>query len=442
MSDKSSSQASKTDLAFFEGLQQARLLGALEAMYERPHGLAVIAAPPGAGCSALIRHFFHVLRAGNPHYESINCALIDAADNTVAGFLSEIILAFGYQLDDATQSELLSLTRVICHHQTLAGVPPLLAIEHIELARPKILDLINELAGLRHGGKSICRLILTGGENVLSVATAERMNNVRQRISTQEQLERMDEPETRAFIQHVLGERALDAHETAIDSLLRLSKGLPGNIVKAINYASRTLGRNHSLSSGDVLLAIESSQLTNAPESLPASEATQIQRITLESTDVFDEGAVPARRPKKAPLGEILVNCNGKLLQRYVISRRKVLIGRAPHNDIVLESRWVSRHHAILICSADKATLSDINSTNGLTLNSRELRQGNLMHNDIIVIGDFRLKYINENARRRPTPGHQESLSSTRVLRSLSVDDLDQDQSADVPAAPAADSDQ
>ena len=61
----------------------------------------------------------------------------------------------------------------------------------------------------------------------------------------------------------------------------------------------------------------------------------------------------------------------------------------------------------------------DINSTNGMTVNSREVRQQVLRHNDIVVIGDFRLKYINAAARRLPETENPSPQTETRVLRTL-----------------------
>ena len=418
---KDNSEADTT--SFFESVQQSTLLTELERMYANLTGLALITAAPGAGVTAAIEHFCATLPANNGKLTGINTAIIDAADNTVAGFLAEILAAFGYEIEDARQSELFSLTTMICEHQAIAGRPPLIAIEHVDLAKPKILALINQLAGIRHRQQAVCRLVLTGGENLLDIAKAERMGEVSKRVCAELTLGAMDLTELKAFTAHALAERRLHADERAIDSLVRLSNGLPGEIIRAIEYASGQ--SDTALSSGDMLLALESA-LPPAEHAVAPTDTTQIQEITLQNTQSFNEGQPQDDAVRsKSPLGEILVNRNGELLSRHVIKRRKVLIGRAPHNDIVLESRWVSRHHAILVCGPDKATLADVNSTNGLTLNSRELRQGNLRHNDIIVIGDFRLKYVNENASRRNSDDLAEQ-TETRVLRSLSVADLNE----------------
>lgn len=438
MTDQDTLPDQDDTIAFFEGVQQAEILSELEKVYNHRHGLALITAPLGAGVTTIIKHFGAILARSNSELQGVSVAIIDAADNTVGGFLAEILEAFGYQIDDARQSELLSLATMICKHQTIAGRPPLIAFEHIDHANPKILALVNELASVRYRNESICRIILTGGELLKDVAEASRMGEVKKRICATLELKAMDDQELRAFVAHMLSERKLSAHASAVDSLVRLSNGLPGDIIRAIDYASREMNKEDSLSSGDVLLAIESGQPEDVERPFTATATTQIQKITMQAGGLFNEGQ-PTQSPREpAPLGEILVNNNGELLQRYVISRRKVLIGRAPHNDIVLESRWVSRHHAILICSPDKASLADVNSTNGLTLNSRELRQAHLRHNDIIVIGDFRLKYINEHAKR-PAADDNDPLRETRVLRSLGAADLGSEATikvaADKPAA-------
>ncbi|MEN7343425.1 MAG: FHA domain-containing protein [Pseudomonadota bacterium] len=417
--------------AFYEGLKQVETLAALEGMYNNRNGLALITAEPGAGVTSIIEHFCDKLPTDDIQYETLNTAIIDAANNTVGGFLAEILSAFGYEIEDARQSELLSVTSMICEHQTIAGLPPLIAIEHVDRASPKVLEVINKLAGLRHRSESVCRLILTGGPNLKDIAAAELMGEVRKRVCAEIDIEPMSDQEARQFIEHVLVERGLSAHNAAIDNLVRLSNGLAGYIVSAIDHAANNEGG--TLESGDVLLALENVQPHTRESRAQSNDTTQIQNITLQKYDTFNDGKKQPSNKGAAPLGEILVNRNGELLQRHVISRRKVLIGRAPHNDIVLDSKWVSRHHAILICDATSASLADVNSTNGVTLNSRELRQGNLRHHDIIVIGEFRLKYVNELAAPRAAEDDTSQQTETRVLRSLSVADL-ANEDATVPA--------
>lgn len=408
-------------IRFFADAAREQALAALVSMFNKPRGLAVITGEPGVGVRALIDMFFTTIRDHDAHLVDLNCATIDVADNTVMGVLVQILEAFGYELPDATQSELLSMTRVIFEHQQRAGLPPVIVFEHADRATPKVLSLICQLAEVEHRGHSACRIILTGNAKLIRIVNAERMRPVGDRLSCSIALEPLSNKDAHRFIEELFAHWQVTAHDNAADSLVHLTKGRPGLIILALQQALANHRENRALGSADILLALESDTAA-LPERSEDSQAakTQIRKIALDIREVddFDEGRKARELPSQG-LGTILVNCNGKLLRRYVVSRRKVLVGRAPHNDIVLDSKWVSRHHAIIVCDTDHASLVDINSTNGMTVNSREVRQQVLRHNDIVVIGDFRLKYINEAARRLPETENPSPLTETRVLRTL-----------------------
>ena len=146
-------------------------------------------------------------------------------------------------------------------------------------------------------------------------------------------------------------------------------------------------------------------------------------KFTFADEEHFDDGDDELDAPTPGRYGELLINLNGELKQRVPLERQKVLIGRALHNDVVIGTNWVSRHHAIMICREDGATIMDVNSTNGMTLNSRQVRHGELRHNDILVLGNYRLKYLNPAAVGRPPPLDDKPLTDTMILRAISPQD-------------------
>jgi len=96
----------------------------------------------------------------------------------------------------------------------------------------------------------------------------------------------------------------------------------------------------------------------------------------------------------------------------------RVLIGRDPHNDISLPSRYVSRHHALIVVADGHAWIADLKSVNGTFVNSRRVAQKALQHEDVIAIGNHRLKYLNPAARYTEGSG-EPGLADTAIMRSL-----------------------
>jgi pSer/pThr/pTyr-binding forkhead associated (FHA) protein len=64
-----------------------------------------------------------------------------------------------------------------------------------------------------------------------------------------------------------------------------------------------------------------------------------------------------------------------------------VTIGRHPENDIVIDNRLVSAHHAKIFQTQNGLQLVDLNSTNGTYVNNDQVAEYQLAHQDWISIG-------------------------------------------------------
>lgn len=419
----------------FIDAQREELIASLCDVYDTHHGLAVITAPSGAGLTSLVHAFIARLGSTNDGPEVVT-SIVDASATTVAGLLCDLLSAFGYELPQATHTELLSMTQLIAQHQAQAGQPPLIVFEHVDRASPQVLRVINELASLRHARRSACCIVLTGADPLNHIVNAEAMREVGKRISLQIALTPFTQKERREFLNVLLGDAGVSLPARTVGSLARLGEGWPGSIIDAVREHLAMPKKGKAIASTDSLdsLQKELKERATAQASTNNVDDTTILRAGGQPVPAAAESERIQTPSSGASLGEFLVSHNGKLVERYPVTRRKVLIGRAQHNDIVLESKWVSRYHAIIVCHRTGASLVDINSTNGMTVNSTLTRQGELMHNDIVVIGDFRIKYLNPAAERR---GDDQSLSDTRVLKKIELGEYDETVPvADVPRKP------
>ncbi len=91
----------------------------------------------------------------------------------------------------------------------------------------------------------------------------------------------------------------------------------------------------------------------------------------------------------------LIVSKDGDTVDEFTFSDKKVLIGRSEFADIVIEDLYASKLHAMILAYADALVLLDLNSANGLTVNSVKLQSAVLEENDIIAIGRHRLKVEN-----------------------------------------------
>lgn len=180
--------------------------------------------------------------------------------------------------------------------------------------------------------------------------------------------------------------------------------------------------------------------LTGLPSLHRVLDSAGMLTVSAMTSDRFELGAeLPAANepgaspPGPGTAGELLVSMDGELIGHYRLRRPQLMIGRNEHNDVCIVSRYVSRHHALLVNRPEGSFIFDLKSTNGTYVNSVAVRQQALKDGDIITIGNCRLKY--ENSSLTEAPGMDEastlSFNETMVMRSAqgigpaAVDELD-----------------
>jgi hypothetical protein len=117
-----------------------------------------------------------------------------------------------------------------------------------------------------------------------------------------------------------------------------------------------------------------------------------------KTADSFDLAAAPAPADLPSPEPVIMTGClearlSGKLLSTTLMDEERLSIGRSHQNLLHLPSRFVSRHHALLIERKSRVLLLDLNSKNGVYVNSIKVRRAELVPGDIISIGHYRLAF-------------------------------------------------
>jgi pSer/pThr/pTyr-binding forkhead associated (FHA) protein len=83
------------------------------------------------------------------------------------------------------------------------------------------------------------------------------------------------------------------------------------------------------------------------------------------------------------------------------LRKTRVVIGRQPNVDLLLNHPSVSRLHALLLKSGDGYLLNDYNSLSGTLVNNNRVLQHTLAHGDCIQIGLYVLEYRTDDAERQ-----------------------------------------
>jgi chromosome segregation ATPase len=78
---------------------------------------------------------------------------------------------------------------------------------------------------------------------------------------------------------------------------------------------------------------------------------------------------------------------------------RKTTVGRTPDNDLQIDAKFISRHHAVILAGPAHAIIEDLNSTNGVTVNNRRITRQPLKDGDNVVIGKTQFRFVVRAAR-------------------------------------------
>ena len=112
-------------------------------------------------------------------------------------------------------------------------------------------------------------------------------------------------------------------------------------------------------------------------------------------------------------MAKLILSMDGLVLKEISLSKERTTIGRKPHNDIQIDNLAVSGEHAVIVTILNDSFLEDLGSTNGTLVNGAPIKKHFLQPNDVIELGKYKLKYINE----APKAAAAADFEKTMVLR-------------------------
>lgn len=112
-------------------------------------------------------------------------------------------------------------------------------------------------------------------------------------------------------------------------------------------------------------------------------------------------------------MAKLILSMDNLVLKEIPLSKERTTLGRKAHNDIQIDNLAISGEHAVIVTILNDSFLEDLNSTNGTFVNGQQVKKHFLQNNDVIELGKYRLKYVNE----APQQASQADFEKTMVLR-------------------------
>jgi pSer/pThr/pTyr-binding forkhead associated (FHA) protein len=88
----------------------------------------------------------------------------------------------------------------------------------------------------------------------------------------------------------------------------------------------------------------------------------------------------------------VLIRTDGNTDFVHVLGRR-TRIGRGSDNELVLDTKHISRYHAVLLAGPVHTSIEDLNSTNGVFVNGRRVSRQVLKDGDRVTVGRTQFRY-------------------------------------------------
>jgi len=316
-------------------------------------GVGLLHGPKSSGKSVVTNQF---LRHVQSH---VAVAVVNGTRLKTSDLLTRILEQFGYHVALNSVDEMLNMLTVFVVQQTRTYQAPLLILENINSMYPSALGALCKLASLEVNGRYALRVILVSTRDIERIVNSPGMASIAKRVVGNFELRPMSSAEAIRFVYSKLKTAGVDR---------------PDDI-----FSVEVCEKLHALSGG----------WPGVLESMTSMVLEQAGQSAVRVDDIIDPNApVVDQTPK------LIVTLSGDGPREVRLTEKRALIGRSDLSDIVIPDQFASNQHALLIRDRNAVVIVDLKSRNGTFVNSRRIQSKVLLHNDIISVGDHRLKMI------------------------------------------------
>jgi general secretion pathway protein A len=355
-------------------------------------GFVVITGEIGSGKTTLIETFLKELE------KDVVVAQISQTQVSAVEFLQSLLAQFGFQPFRMKKAELLATLNEFLIEQYANGRRVLLIVDEAQNLTNKVLEEIRLLSGIETTKEKVLRIILAGQPELNEKLNSPNLVQLAQRIRLRFHLTALSKADTESYIQHrleVAGSQGREIfHPDTYPLIYRYTGGIPrlvNTLCDTSMMAAFAHERDH-VTVDDIRAAVEEMQWVEFAERSVKLEALAPMR--------GDGHSLEATGERRVVLGRILVGFNGQTIAERELTPGRFIIGRTPDNDLQIDSKYISRHHAQIVTSMQTSVVEDLNSTNGIYVRAKRVRRRILNDGDVVHIGQHEIMYFDERMSR------------------------------------------
>ena len=346
-------------------------------------GFVVITGEIGSGKTTLIETFLKELQ------QDVVVAQINQTQISPTEFLQTLLAQFGYSPFKMRKAELLATLNQFLIEQYASGRKVLLILDEAQNLSNKVLEEVRLLSGVETTKEKVLRIILAGQPELNDKLDSTDLIQLRQRVRLRFHLTALSEHDAAEYIRHRLrvagaGDRELFEPDT-FPVIYRYTGGIPR--------------LTNTLCDTALLAAFAQDHQTVSLEDLKAA-VTELQWIEYAArTSTHARPGIDDTAPQEIPpVGKLVLAHKGESVEETLLVPGRLIIGRTSDNDLQIDSRFVSRHHAQVVTTMQGSVIEDLNSTNGIYVRGKKIRRHKLIEGDVVQIGQHSLTYLRADA--------------------------------------------
>lgn len=358
--------------------QHARAKAYMESTIWLADGFVVITGEIGSGKTTLLQSFLSELE------DDIVYAVVSQTQLTPTQFLQAVLTEFGFKPFNKRKVELLDMLNMFLIEQYSSGKKVVLIVDEAQNLTHKVLEEIRLISGIETHKEKVLRIILAGQPELKETLDSPSLQQLVQRIRLRFHIGPLDSRELREYIDHRLAVAGREPNDLFADETFAVIHRYTGGVPRLINTLCDTA----------LLCAFADEKPVVGTEEIMAAISELGWKEHESNTGMYEKlRRLPRQAIPDSHVMQVEVRSDGETLAVYSFPPGRVIVGRAPDNEIYIKSKFVSRHHAQLVCDAEGCVVEDLNSTNGVFIDDRQVKKHQLSDGDIVSLGVHELVY-------------------------------------------------
>ncbi len=358
--------------------QHARAKAYMESTIWLADGFVVITGEIGSGKTTLLQSFLGELG------DDVVYAMVSQTQLSPSQFLQAVLTEFGFKPFKQRKVELLDTLNMFLIDQYANGKKVVLIVDEAQNLSAKVLEEIRMISGIETHKEKVLRIILAGQPELKDTLDSPELKQLVQRVRLRFHVGPLDMREMGEYIEHRLkvagGVAGKLFKPDSYDIIYRYTGGVP----RLVNTLCDTA----------LLVAFaENKTVIGAAEIKAAVDELSWKEHELSKGTLPQKASGTVDTQEAEHVTRIEVRSDGEKVAEHYFGPGRVIIGRSPDNEIYIQSKFVSRHHAQLNSDQAGCVIEDLNSTNGVFIGDERIKKYRLKDGDIVSLGIHELVY-------------------------------------------------